>query len=758
MSVISKLHKTLAYQPFWRDLALAIDQELITFQKDRVLAQKNMMEWRTLDSSNFYDPTLFPSFDNYQSFLVDYLGFNPYSDLYSSPVKPAIMVDFTGSGAVTQYTNLGWKGPAGVGGVGGTGTVTHIYPSGSPQYGDTGFVTFDGTGSNYLKLGVLSGGSVIATTYPFSTNNGTITFKYIPTDVTNTMFSLISTGGGGHIVVNANRIRFVNNASGTVDVAFASQLVLGRVHHIGLRVRAGVWSVFLDGTLVGSATMADTWPGAGRTGAGITGTTYNGTAISTASLAFANIGSAPGNGTGVAFKGQIGTLRIFVEALSDTDMVGVAQGVDIGSTSWLLNLPECLRFMKAEAKGFGYRVVNRGNTGFYQWVFNKAKMVGRAYPLYRDSGTTNLLIKSIFMPIYADVVAMTNAPREPFTPGADAFNARARLDDASSTTSLDQGTPFKLDENFLGKSVVATKHIAIELLLGRCRDDFDNTVAPRYVDYTNLREVTLLQKQLDYLTREARFGKTTVEFPHVGVQLPLVCNRTDTTARYDLYTRTGMVVSASFPTSGWSATFLQTIKVYSTGIQAGALYQRGILPAEVDLVGTTNKFYQVNVMVPALAVGPVAMNGTNLTTSYGSTLTPHPVAPGTVKIAFTDTNSGNIVYLRDDGYGHLYYSHIVPDVNHWSGTINYTTGVFSFSTFISAGPTFVPGWTGSTSVTYNCATGTGNITIDYKTSLSAPIDKIELWSASAVMVTLTPPPLYFLKTENHLSVELQIAL
>ena len=151
-------------------------------------------------------------------------------------------------------------------------------------------------------------------------------------------------------------------------------------------------------------------------------------------------------------------------------------------------------------------------------------------------------------------------------------------------------------------------------------------------------------------------------------------------------------------------------------------------------------------------------DGTNLTTSYGSTLTPHPVAPGTVKIAFTDTNSGNIVYLRDDGYGHLYYSHIVPDVNHWSGTINYTTGVFSFSTFISAGPTFVPGWTGSTSVTYNCATGTGNITIDYKTSLSAPIDKIELWSASAVMVTLTPPPLYFLKTENHLSVELQIAL
>lgn len=744
MSVKEKLHKLMKVTPFWADLADSIDQELILFQQDRVLPQKNFFEPRTLDASNFYDPNLFPSFDNYASYLIDFLGFSPFSELRYSKVLPALQLQFPLSGALpVSFFNTGWQGGLAYSG---NNSVPLVFVEGVLTLGLGNYLNFDGSGVGWLNLA--SDNVPTYTPYVISTDAAALLFDYVPPDQTTAVYTFLRLHSGGsnsYISVSSQRVYLRLDTTGTItQVNFKNPLVTGQSYRIGLRFRGGVLDVFVDGSLNASVALSGVPALPGVSGTGITGTTYSGS-LPPSTITVDQIGTAASDGVSVPFSGQVGRIIFYHEALGDLDFADEYVGKDLSESSLRLNRPDSLNFMKAEAKGFGFRIENRGNENFYLWVLNKGKMIGRPYQLYRDV-TTNTLIKSITDPIPSVITSLTNPVIEPFFAGATSFNAVNKLD---AGLTLDQGSSWTLDQNFTGKNVAPTKHFALEFVIGRGRNDFENSTFPRFMDYSELDDAYFLQKHLDYLTREVRFGRTTTEFPHVGAQLLLACSRHDTSPRIDLYTRTSMTISGNFPLSsaGWTPTLFQTVKVYSSKYSVNPLYQRGILSAEVDFGST---WYLINLMLPALAVGPVVLTGTSGQTSYSTTLSAIPIKPGSLLISFTDTVTGNVLYLRDDAQGHVYYSHIVPDVNHWSGTIDYLTGNLTFQTFVTAGPTFIAGWNGSTAVSYNVATS-APININYKTGADVPIDKIELWDVSSLLLTIQPKKIYFHDTSNHLS-------
>lgn len=727
MSVIRKLHRQLKSVPFWKDLADAIDQELILFQRDRILPMGNFFESRTLDQSNFAYPTDWPSFSNYNWYAKNILGFSPYSELWYSPIKPAISCAFPSLSS--SYPLNGWQGASGLGG------NNHI-PG----------VTWPGTYSTNAS-GYLDASSGVALTlqnsYTISAMQGTLILNLIPFYANSQ--SLVGSSGSGLQVALTGYLSQVQVklAGNLTTVPLASALNAGQAYQMALRFRAGYIYVFVNGVLSGSSALVGTSP----LGPG----TVTADPSSNQTQTITQIGGASDY---PAFTGQIGSFAFFQEALSDAEILSWYQGQDLSDPAYRLNLSDPLHFMRGETKYFGYRVQTRGSKLFYEWVFNKAKMTGRAYQLFLDP-VSNILIKAITDPLPLVANSLANPIVEPATIAASDFGSVNKLD---SGLTLDASPPWHLDETYLGKTVVPTKHFALEMVLGMGRDDNGNSAFPRYTDYDQSTPQQLfLQKHLDYLLYEALWGKSITEFPHVGVQLNLSANRSDTSGRYDLTTWTKIVVSSTFPSSGWSTSTVAQIKAQYGGYS----YTRSLSTSEVDLVqpasGAGTAYMVINAMIPALAVGPVIETGVNLQTSYSTTITPTPIAPGTLTISFVDSGTGDTFILRDDAQGHLFYSHIVPDLNHWSGTIDYSTGALTWETFMSAGPTFISGWSGPTVTSFN-VNGTP-ISINFKTQSNVPLTAIELLDGSNnTLVVITPQLLTFLNPANHLSLMLTLNL
>jgi hypothetical protein len=736
MSVKEKIHHLMKAVPFWADLADSIDQELILFQQDRVLPKKNFLEARTLDASNFYNPALFSSFDNYAFFVQNKFGWNPYSELWYTPCKPALSIDFPLTPPVVgPLFNSGWLGASG------NNQLPILNVDGTLSITNPNFLNFTGVSTNYLDFGTIG-----STPYVISTDASTLILNYIPTDSSSNGYQLLTNQlTTAKVVLNANFVSFVMDSGATSQVNFPTPLNPGQAYQIGLRFRAGSLSVFVNGVLEVTQAISGVLPLPGSTGSGITGNTFVGT-VPKSTITINSIG----NGT-APFKGQLGTIRFYHDALSDQDLLDNYNGVDLTQSEVRLSRPDSLAFMKNEAKGFGFRVLNRGNALFYSWIFNKAKMTGRAYQLFRDL-STNQLVKSITDPTPAVVSSLLNPPIEPFYAGAQSFAVANQLD---TGLTLDQTIPWNLDANALGKTVAATKHFALEFVIGRGRNDFGDSTFPLFVDPSFNVDDLFTQKHLDYLTREALFGKSTVEFPHIGAQLLLACSHLDTAPRTDLYTKTQITIAPAFPTNPtlWVSNLIQQIKVYSSLFGASPIYQRNLVQAEIDAAA---EFYVVNAMVPALAVGPIQTTGVSGQTVYNLNLTGTPIIPGTLLISFTDTISGTTIYVRDDSQGHLYYTQIVPDLNHWSGTVNYATGAVVLELFISGGANFIAGYNGLTNLNFNI--NATPISTNYKTKALYPIDKIELWSATSLLVTIRPPKLYFQRAENHLGLILSIDL
>lgn len=698
MSVKGKLHRLLRASPFWSDLADAINTEMILLRSELITPQKNFFEPRTLTT-----------FEDLRSFLVDHFGFSPYTELFYQKTLPAIFETFPS--VLTSYPNQGWKGRPEYDGNSDipSATATGVFTQTIP-----GLLHFAGIGE-YLSF---------SSPLTIDVRRGSILFNFMPASTAVTKYvvlrhpTLLTTGYVG--IQTTGIVLRLDDGTAEVSVPFLTTLQPNTIYRIGIRLRQGHVEVFLNGALQGSVIPAFT---------------------STGSLTLQDVGLA--NTNLPALVGDLGNLKVFVESLSDQDFALEYAGVDINASSVRLNQADPLKFIRHECEGLGYRVRNRGNRLFYTWVLNKARMEGQVYPLFRDVGS-NLLLKSLVLPTQDKVAALDTMAPAPYFSQADDLSLSYNFD---TGWTLDAG--MSLDQNRLGKNVAFTRHFALEMVLGQTRDDYGNSGFARFTAHDLDQQVLFLQKHLDYLTQEARYGKSTVEFPHVGVQLRLACHKSDTVARMDPSTRWTTQVQAAFPASApnWADTTLVDTTYASLLVYSGAtlLYHRAVLDTEIE---RTSSFHLLNLMIPAKTIYPTTLGpGDGTTTSFGPVTLNSPI-PGTIYITYQDTGGVNRE-MRDDGNGHLFFTDITPDLNHFSGSVNYTTGAMTVLTAL----------TGAPSRTLKAAT---YITVMYKTAANLPITQIKIQNSTAQDVLIVDsgnePKLYFWKPENHLALVLTIDL
>ncbi len=711
MSIQGKIPKLMRSSPFWTDLATAVNEELVLLRSELISPQKTFFEPRTLTT-----------FDDLRSFLQDYYGFSPYTELFYQKTLPVLS---TGpfSSVKTSYQNQGWRGHVQYGGNGVWDYITA--PAGFTQAigGTLRFID----ASTYLSF---------PANIPLSVRRGSVLFNFTPTSTATTKFCVIrnsAIAGKGYLGVQTTGIVFQpDDGTAEVSIPFLSTLAydathnIGTPYRIGVRFRQGVVALWLNGVYQGSATPA-------FSGTGL----FNPNTVSKGPTSLTST---------TAMAGDFGNLKIFFESLSDEDFALEYSGADLNDPTVRLNQVDPLKLIRHEAEGLGYRVRNRGNRLYYEWAVNKARMEAKVYPLFRDPGS-NILLKSLIVPKADRVSALDNSALDGYFADGDAFALKWKLDDG---WTLDTGV--LLDENFLGKNVAFTRHFALELILGQTRDDYGASGFARFTDHARDTQALFLQKHLDYLTHEAVYGKSTVEIPHVGVQLRMSCKRTDTVARMDPSTRWNSKFQIAFPGSSvnWiNATYVgdlyTTLEVWSG---ATLLYSRPILPNEIEIKPT---FHLINAMVPALTIFPTTLGPGNgsATTFTGTTLLSRtPVLPGTVLVEYTDLNA-IARQMRDDGYGNLYFTDVVPDANHYSGTINYSTGTITVLTLVTG------------QLVSRALANALNLNITYKTGANLPITKIKIknsvgtdflvFDSYDAVNAVQEPSINFWNPANHLS-------
>jgi len=701
MSVQGKLPKLLRSSAFWVDLATALNDELVFMRSDLISPQKKFFEARSLTT-----------FEELRAFLQDYYGYFPYTELFYQKTLPAIWLEF--SSIMTSYPNRGWRGRSEYDG---NGAVQFATTSGTFTTSIAGMLRFSG-GGEFLSL---------PSDFIFDVRRGTILFTYVPDSTDTTKFSIFRhntlTGAGYLGIQTTGLVCRTDDGTAESSIPFLSTLLPNTSYRIGVRFHKGVMETFVNGVYQGATTP--TFSAAGQ-------------------FSFRHIGQ--GNTPVAALIGDLSSVKLFVENLSNEDFALEYAGENLNSTSVRLNQPDALAFVRHEADGLGYRIRNRGNRLFYTWVFNKARMEGQVYSLFRDPNT-NILLRSLVLPKADRVKALeTTAPIGYFSE-ADDLNLKWNLD---TGWSLDE-TGIKIDQNFLGKNVAFTKHFALEIVLGQTRDDYGTSGFARFTSHDYDAQTLFLQKHLDYLTQEAKYGKSIAEIPHVGVQLRLACQKEDTTARMDPSTRWTTQIQAAFPQTAvdWADDIFvielyRTVEVYSG---ATLLFSRSILDVEIE---RTADFHLLNLMIPALTISPVFLGpGTaGQETTFSTTLTHDPILPGTFQAVYTDINSIKR-HMRDDGQGHLYFSDIIPDADHFSGTIDYLTGNLTVLTLLTGQPN-------------RALQEASYIEISYKTGAVLPVSKIKIKNSSDADVVIVDagfePKLYFWKPENHFSLTLSIAL